>query len=96
MYKLMSAVALVLVTSAGTFASIGAAAAAPKIIIQIPQKAGASGPVSSPGEPFQPFQQTPGARSVPTSNSLAEACDGLGGRLLQVQDGARVDWVCVR
>jgi hypothetical protein len=96
MHKIISAAALVLIAGTSTFVWMGTAAATPKIIIKIPKSSGAGGPVTSPGEPFQPFQRSPGGSEAPGGNSLAEACDDLGGQLMQLQDGARVEWVCVR
>lgn len=90
MHKIIAAAALVLVSSVATMQT---AAAFPLIIIPLPGAGG--GEITSPGEPFQPFRGEQHSQTA-SIDDLEEACDEMGGELMQIQDGSSFKWACVR
>lgn len=91
MHKIIALAAFALTT---TVASVQTASAF-DIIWVPPGFFDKGGNITSPGEPFQPFRG--GQRSQTASiDDLEEACDEMGGELMQIQDGSSLKWACVR
>ena len=87
---------LIITTAVALIATVASAQSAYAwVIIPWPGMFGSSNEVTSPGEPFQPFRG--GQRSQTASiDDLEEACDEMGGELMQIQDGSSLKWACVR
>lgn len=91
MHKIIALAAFALTA---TVASVQTASAF-DIIWLPPSLFNKGGEITSPGEPFQPFrgQQRTQTASI---DALEEACDEMGGELMQIQDGSTIKWACVR
>lgn len=90
---------LIITTAVALIATVASAQSAYAwVIIPWPGMFGSSNEVTSPGEPFQPFKRERHTETASTASAddLAEACEELGGKLVQIQDGSVLKLACIR